>query len=70
MPRERAPMTSSVRAEEHARMLAEALRQPGVEDVVAVYQTWRNLDSAIQRVTAASTPRPMVSASDSSVPLG
>jgi hypothetical protein len=68
MPHEREPLSASARADEYARMLAEANRQPGVADVVAVYQTWRDLDATVQRVTAASTPTPTVLASDSSIP--
>jgi len=70
MPEQLSPTTveASSRAAELVRMLDEAKRQPGVAEVVAVYQTWRQADAIRQAVAAATTPAPIVRAFDSSTP--
>jgi len=62
------PIDASSRAAEYARMLDEAKRQPGVADIAAVYENWRQADVITQAVTAASTPSPIAQASNSSAP--
>lgn len=70
MPEQLSPTTveASGRAAELTRMLEEAKRQPGVADVAAVYENWRQIDAIRQAVAAATTTVPVVQAFDSSAP--
>jgi hypothetical protein len=59
-------------AQEHQdelnELLQKALQQPGVQDVMYVYETWRRIDEASRPCFQAMAQRPAVSFSNTTSP--
>lgn len=53
-------------AESLQKMLAEALKRPGVADIMKIYRNWQEVESAISPHRIAMSPHVSVSASTSS----
>ena len=54
----------SKRVEQHAAMLDEALRCPGVREVVEVCGAWQRIDEQLSAYRAATAAAPMVTTTD------
>ena len=44
----------TTRADTHAELLQEALKRPGIRDVMRVYEDWRQADSGLDPHRAAT----------------
>ena len=51
---EQAKSRSSKRTEQHETMLREALRRPGVREVMEVYSAWERADSGLDAYRTAT----------------
>ena len=61
---EKANTQPSKRVERHAAMLDEALRRPGVREVMEVYGAWQRIDERLSVYRAAAVAAPMITTTD------
>ena len=64
----RDPATPEEQAEALAELIEKARRQPGVAEVMKVYEGWRSADEAARPYLQTMTTRQIVSLSDNSGP--
>ena len=57
---------SDVKAGE--RLLKQAMKNPGVRDLVEVYENWQRLDRSAEGYRQVLAPKSIVSSSDTSAP--
>lgn len=50
------------------RLLKQAMKNPGVRELVEVYENWQRLDRPAQAYRQVMAPRSIVSLSDTSAP--
>jgi hypothetical protein len=65
-PTSKATKQSDVRAGE--RLLKQAMKNPGVRDLVEVYENWQRIDRSAQTYRQVLAPKSVVSSSDTSAP--
>ena len=61
---DKADMQPSKRVDQHTAMLDEALRRPGVREVMEVYGAWQRIDKQLGTCRAATTPVPTITTTD------
>ena len=59
---------AKTRAEAHADLLRLATSQPGVAEVMALYDTWRSSEAISEALQAAGSPAATISSSTTSTP--
>ena len=57
------------KAQEYAELLENALRQPGVREVMAVYENWKRFDAVAQTHRHALAVGKVITASNVSSPI-
>ena len=57
---------SSKRDEELVRLIKQAQAQPGIPEVMAIYNNWRKLEDAARPQLQAMNPKIIVTSSDTS----
>ena len=60
MPTEQSP--NSPRGEQLEQLIRRASEQPGLAELLAVYQNWSASDAEVQAFTSITAPRAVVSA--------
>ena len=50
------------------RLLKQAMKNPGVRDLVEVYENWQRVDRSAQAYREVMSPKSVVSSSDTSAP--
>lgn len=63
------PEETSTRSDEHAKLLEEALRQPGVKELMEVYESCRGIESTTRAHRQAMRPQRVVWTSINSRPI-
>lgn len=54
----------SKRLDQHSAMLDEALRRPGVREVMEVYGAWQRIENQLSAYRAATAPVPTITTTD------
>lgn len=64
MSKEEAPRQSADRESQRATLLAEALRRPGVRDLMVVYHNWEQTDRQLDSYRMATAKSSLINTTD------
>ncbi len=62
----RSPELTSIREQARAALLEDALKRPGIREVMRVYEDWRHVDRGLEPCRTATHEPPEITTTDHS----